>query len=68
MSAAQIAKMYHTKVEKIVAIQESAYEKLRTPEFAAIFRDGTCMPTKAVLLEDCELEAESEEPISSVAI
>lgn len=57
MSAAQIAKMYHTKVEKIVAIQESAYEKLRTPEFAAIFRDGTCMPTKAVLLEDCELEA-----------
>lgn len=68
VSTAQIAKMYHTKVEKIVAIQESAYEKLRTPEFAAIFRDGTCMPTKAVLLEDCELEAESEEPISSVAI
>lgn len=68
MSTAQIAKMYHTKVEKIVAIQESAYEKLRTPEFAAIFRDGTCMPTKAVLLEDCELEAESEGLISSVAI
>lgn len=68
VSTAQIAKMYHTKVEKIVAIQESAYEKLRTPEFAAIFRDGTCMPTKAVLLEDCELEAESEELISSVAI
>lgn len=68
VSTAQIAKTYHTKVEKIVAIQESAYEKLRTPEFAAIFRDGTCMPTKAVLLEDCELEAESEEPISSVAI
>ena len=68
VSTAQIAKAYHTKVEKIVAIQESAYEKLRTPEFAAIFRDGTCMPTKAVLLEDCELEAESEEPISSVAI
>lgn len=39
VSTAQIAKMYHTKVEKIVAIQESAYEKLRTPEFAAIFRD-----------------------------
>lgn len=68
VSTAQIAKMYHTKVEKIVAIQESAYEKLRTPEFAAIFRDGTCMPTKAVLLEDCELEAESEDLISSVAI
>lgn len=68
VSTAQIAKMYHTKVEKIVAIQESAYEKLRTPEFAAIFRDGTCMPTKAVLLEDCELEAESEGLISSVAI
>lgn len=68
VSTAQIAKMHHTKVEKIVAIQESAYEKLRTPEFAAIFRDGTCMPTKAVLLEDCELEAESEDLISSVAI
>lgn len=68
VSTAQIAKAYHTKVEKIVAIQESAYEKLRTPEFAAIFRDGTCMPTKAVLLEDCELKAESEELISSVAI
>lgn len=68
VSTAQIAKMYHTKVENIVAIQESAYEKLRTPEFAAIFRDGTCMPTKAVLLEDCELEAESEGLISSVAI
>lgn len=68
MSTAQIAKTYHTKVEKIVAIQESAYEKLRTPEFAAIFRDGTCMPTKAVLLEDCELEAESEDLISSMAI
>lgn len=52
---AQIAKNYHTKVEKIIAIQESAYEKLRTPEFAAIFRDETCMPTKAILLEDCEL-------------
>lgn len=39
VSTAQIAKAYHTKVEKIVAIQESAYEKLRTPEFAAIFRD-----------------------------
>lgn len=68
VSTAQIAKAYHTKVEKIVAIQESAYEKLRTPEFAAIFRDGTCMPTKAVLLEDCELKAESEGLISSVAI
>lgn len=56
LSAHQIAVKFNVSTKKISEILEKAYEKLRTPEFAAVFEYGAPESIGFSQFEDCELE------------